>query len=151
MSTNIPNSPSETSQQSNFIVVIHGRGVLQTCIAKGTLEEVTQKAEGCLLSGFEVHVYSLKLTTSGRPTYLPEGINPLQQEFNMWDASDEFHDLTTSILNNCEEHTSGMAKRYLQQVIDKLQEEMTLLNEDANVHSPRAPSFAASDDTTTGT
>lgn len=127
----------ETNAPANYIVVVNGRGVLQTCIAKGTLEEVTQLAETTLLSGFEVHVYSLRLATPhGRPSYLPEGVNPLACEFNMWDAEDEFHDLTNSIVMNLDEHTEGMAKRYLQQCIEQLQEELRKLEPEHIVTEP---------------
>jgi hypothetical protein len=129
------------SQASNFIVVVHGRGVLQTCIAKGTLEEVTERAEAVLLSGFEIHVYSLKLATSNRPSYLVAGIDPLQQEFNMWDAEDEFKDLAQSIVNNSEEHTKGMAQKYIRQCIDDLTEELNKLAEGSEHIQPSEPTF----------
>lgn len=136
---------------TNFIIVVNGRGVLQTCIAKGTLESVTQMAEAVLLSGFEVHVYSLKLATpNGRPTYLPEGINPLACEFAMWDAQEEFQDLTNSILMHLDEHTEGMAVRYLQQCIDHLTEERAKLAEGSE-HIASEPTFDAPNEQTTGT
>jgi hypothetical protein len=141
---------NEPSEVSNYIVVVHGRGVLKTCLAKGTLEEVTRRAEVCLLGGFEVHVYSLKLETNNRPSYLPEGVTPLQREFNMWDASDEFKDLTNSITMHCDEHTNGMAKRYLRQCIEQLQEEVRLLTP-GEAAEPAGPSFSTPDDKTTGT
>lgn len=137
-----------TEEVSNYIVLVYGRGVLQACIAKGTLEDVTRSAEGCLLSGFEVHVYSLKLTTSGgRPSYLPDGINPLQREFCMWDASDEVHDLCNSIVMHMDEHTEGMAKRYLAQAIEELTSALGRLEE---VESVREPQFGGGESSATG-
>jgi len=134
---------SESTQEvSNYIVVIHGRGVLQTCLTKGTLEDVCERAEACLLSGFEVHVYSLKLNTSGRPSYLPESISPLQQEFHMWDAADEFSDLVNSIVMTCDSHTVGMSKRYIQQCIEQLNDELAKLTpSEGSEHIANEPTF----------
>jgi hypothetical protein len=135
---------------NNFIVVIHGRGVLHTCIAKGTLEEVTEKAEACLLSGFEVHVYALKLDpTVSHLTYLPTGVDLLQRVFHMWDAKDEVSELVSNIMIHMDEHTEGMAKRYVQQAIDELTEQLQTLNagSETQVHEP---SFDQPESTTTG-
>lgn len=119
---------SDQEQASNYVVVVHGRGVLHVALAKGTLEEVTERAEGCLLSGFEVHVYSLKLDDVTRSlTYLPAGLSLLKQEWHMWDAGEEVKDLTDSIINHMDEHTAGMARRYLTQAIGQLQEELVKL------------------------
>jgi predicted ATPase len=134
---------------SNYIVVIHGRGVLKTCLTKGTHEQVIQRAEACLLSGFEVHLYSLKLETCNRPSYLPEGVTPLQQEFNLWDATDEFKDLTNSITMHCDEHTANMSKKYLQQCVDQLQEEIRLLEPEVPTE-PTGPAFPSAESTSTG-
>jgi len=139
-----------TDEVSNFIVVVNGRGVLQTCITKGTLEQVTEKAESILLSGFEVHIYSLKLATpNGRPTYLPDGVNPLACEWAMWDAVEEIRDLTDSIVMRMEEHTEGMARRYLQQAIDQLQEELGKLQAQP-VEQATEPTFDGAADKATG-
>lgn len=139
-----------TSEVSNFIVVIHGRGVLHTCLAKGTEEDVKQKAEGCLLSGFEVHLYSLKLATNSRPSYLPEGVNPLQQEFHLWDAQEEFEELTSNITMHLDEHTIGMSKRYIQQCIEQLQEELAKLEPESS-ERVEEPTFGGPENPTTGT
>lgn len=135
-----------TDEIASYIVVVHGRGALKTCLAKGTLVQVTERAEACLLAGFEVHVYSLKAETCGRPAYLPEGLTVLQQEFNMWDAEDEFKDLTSSIINHLDEHTEGMARRYLEQCIAQLGEEMRKLTPgEAAEHNANTPSFPTSE------
>jgi hypothetical protein len=137
-----------TQEVASYIVVLHGRGLLKTCLAKGTLDDVLKKADACLLSGFEVHVYSLKLETNNRPAYLPEGVTPLQREFHAWDAADEFQDLTNSIVMHCDEHTVGMSKRYLQQSIDQLTEELNKLpNENGEPSISSEPSFPAGDTT----
>lgn len=138
----------QASAEVNFIVSLHGRGLHQVCIAKGTLEDVTQRAEACLLAGFEVAVYSLKLnTTDGRPPYLPVGINPLQREFVMWDAVDEVHDLTNGIIMHMDEHTEGMARRYLQQAIDELTSALEKLEA---VPTSNEPTFGQGESPTTG-
>jgi hypothetical protein len=142
---------SEATQVTNFIVVVNGRGVLQTCIAKGTLDDVTRLADLVLLSGFEVHIYSLRLATpNGRPSYLPEGINPLACEFACWDASDEIHDLTNSIVMHMDEHTEAAAARYLQQAIDQLTEELGKLQRSSEHIATSEPTFGGAEGTTTG-
>lgn len=144
--------PDSTQEVSNYIIVVHGRGVLKTCLTKGTHDQVLQRAEACLLSGFEVHLYSLKLETSNRPAYLPEGVTPLQSEFNLWDAAEEFKDLTNSITMHCDEHTAGMSLRYLRQCVEQLEEEIRLLtpSEGSEHSTDQGPTFHSPEGSTTG-
>jgi hypothetical protein len=104
-------------------VVIHGRGKLYACLAKGTLEEVAERCESECQMGFEVHIYSLKAATSDRPSTIVAGLTPLQQEWQLWDAKEEFHDLCNSIIMNTEEHTLTGSLTYLRQCIAELQEQ----------------------------
>jgi len=141
----------DATEVSNYIVVIHGRGVLHACIAKGTLEQVTEKAEGCLLSGFEVHMYSLKLAEhTTHLTYLPSGINLLREEFHMWDAAEEITDMVNGIKMHMDSHTTGMSKIYLQQAIEELQAELDKISAGPGTQVSE-PTFDAPESKATGT
>lgn len=126
---------SDSNPASNFIVVLHGRGALYACLARGTLAEVAELCQEECNMGFEVHIYSLKATTSGRPSTVVQGLTPLQQEWQLWDAEEEFKDLTNSIINHCDEHTLAGSKRYLEQCIRQLQEQLGLVHEEMGASS----------------
>jgi hypothetical protein len=70
---------------------------------------------------------------------MPEGLTPLQQEFNMWDAKEEFTDMVNSIVMRTEEHTINMGRIYLQQCIEQLQEQLSLLSPQAEATGPAFP------------
>lgn len=144
------NESSTQAPTSNFIVVMHGRGVLYTCLAKGDLDSVAEQCQRLCDSGFEVHIYSLKPNAKGKPSEIPAVFTLLQQEWQLWDATEEFTDLTNSIINHTDEHTLGGTLRYLDQCIQQLTDHRERVQEATRALTPASGGEASNTPTITG-
>lgn len=118
---------TSSDEVQSYIVVTQGRGVLFTCIVKGTHNGVAEACQKYVKQGMEVHIYTLKPSTKGFTLTPIEGATELQEVWHLFDATDTYEDYTGMIVRSLDDHTVKASQDYLQQVINNLQAEQRRL------------------------
>jgi hypothetical protein len=114
---------------SNHIVNAQGRGACYSFMMAGETQDVVNRAQRLVDSGFEVFIYLIEPSKTGQPSFTPEGALNLRRVYHLFDASEKYHDEVKSIIDGLCAHSIIASKKYINEMIEEFNKELVNLTQ----------------------
>ena len=113
---------------TNYIISIHGRGATYAFLAAAdTDENMAERCQPAVNSGFEVFIYTLEASLLGQVPFAPTASTHLRRVYHLYDAHEEYRDKAKDIIEGLCAHSEAASKEYLGETIQILAEEYNKL------------------------
>lgn len=125
---------------NNFVIVASGRGATYAFMATCELQDLANRCQPALNSGFECYIYSLEASPLGQPGFTPTGALCLRRVYHLYDAHDRYEDEARGIIDGLSAHSEAASREYLDIMIKALEVERQKLSQGAQPTAAQAGS-----------
>lgn len=117
------------NESKNFLIFASGRGRCYGYMLNCDETEVTSRCQLTLNAGFELFIYEITPSPTGKFGFDPTGSTPLKRVWHLYDAHEEYDMKADDIISSLDAHSVEASREYLERVITKLQTERDRLNQ----------------------